>query len=1478
MTYAMKNQSQSYSRPQPPRFAEVEYSSALWRRTQSHHLSKAEAFHLFRRMCECWLVNASAFVIALLWVTWLPCVLIAQTKSGATERGADVAGLIAEYHFGDTVTRRIDEDILFVGHAGQPDARLPQEALMATWRGAVLVRENGKYRFSIYSSGKVSLRVNGQQLIDANSSDRAWHDAEPIELAFGRCTFEMEYASGTQVPSVGLYWAGPGFELEPVASRYLAHTPTAEEIAGDHEEGLSLSRALRCSACHRFPRETGQGQDALLQAPSLVRLAENLRPSWLVSRLVAPADSDSHSNMPHFSMHRNDALAISAALFAASERSSAPSDLKKQLAEMKKKRKKNDPEVRTEPDSAKGEMTFVSTGCIACHSVGDINSQNEAFRFSGGDLTSISGKRTREFYLRWFEDPASVNRHHRMPIFNLSPIERLDLAEYLQSLGADESQNDTRAAGDANRGVGLIQQHRCGACHELPASLAGTVAKTEVRSDSKWEAGCLGEPNWKSAVPGYALTASERSILKDFLLADHTLSFAESGQQLIRENNCLACHARDAAPGIAAQFPALIEELPNLASRLGAIAPPSLSSVGDKLHDAALSNAIALPEKPRRPWLDIRMPKFNFNEQQRTSIVEHFISHDRIPDRLTEPVVIPQGKAADFASSRLVTAEGFGCQSCHQIADSEPLKVALNAHGTDLTMLGDRIRPSWFLRWVRNPARIVPRMEMPAIQKPVVGVLNDSLDQQLAALWKTLNTPGYRPPKPNPVRVVRNFNAPGLAESTHILTDVLEVESEVYLRPLVFGLPNRNNILFDLESGSLKSWWLGDLARQHTRGKSWFWEAGAQPLLSHEDEAVSSFLERLSLVDAAGGTWTPAIVGQVSVEVDRFEHFTSQASWMGRMHLSSTGKLREITISQRLAAQGEAVAVMTRLSGLGTNEQIVIEVGGQVSGAERISADFEGLAHASFVSEDSQLRIADTQHVLVTAVGADTGTVSWTSTYKAKLAADRFPPSTFSAPASMRVDLDCVPGYEAIKLPLPIPAMPISFAWSPSGEMFVGSLKGHVLQAIDSDGDGLEDNYVQISDELPTPYGLHYGEAGLDALAKYALVRLTKPTDGGKIWNTAVIADGWGYTNDYHDWAVGLELDSSGNYYMALPCQQDDRTEAAANLRGHALKLIPNGDSQSPRAYRVESLAAGLRFPMGIALNASEELFTTDNQGNYNPFNELNHLRAGQRYGFINKLENKNGFSPPFESPAINLPHPWTRSVNGICFLRTPAETLARTGQALFGAFEGHLIGCEMNNRVLVRMSLQRVGDTYQGAAYLFSKPPSEGEPALEGPIVCEVSPSGDLIVGSLQDSGWGGGQNTGSVVRLRPTGHLPLGIAEVRANHAGFTIDFTEPVDLQKAVEAKNYSIRSYQRISTPAYGGDDQDERDESLRSIKVSSDGKRVTLELNEFREGFVYELNVAAIGPSDDSLFPSQVHYTLRSIPAEEVAQDQEQTKQ
>lgn len=466
-------------------------------------------------------------------------------------------------------------------------------------------------------------------------------------------------------------------------------------------------------------------------------------------------------------------------------------------------------------------------------------------------------------------------------------------------------------------------------------------------------------------------------------------------------------------------------------------------------------------------------------------------------------------------------------------------------------------------------------------------------------------------------------------------------------------------------------------------------------------------------------------------------------------------------------------------------------------------------------------------------------------------------------PAEPPAALSVVPGYEAVRLPLVRGEMPTGLAWRDDGTLAFCSLKGGVWLAHDTNGDSLEDRLSLVADGLAAPYGIACQGDAIDVAAKFGLLRFSQLDGSGQAMRADVIASGWGYAADYHDWAIGLPRDASGNYYLGLPCQQDNRSPADARWRGTVLKLKPRPPtSASPRRFEPEVLSAGHRFPTGLALDRQGELFVTDNQGNYNPFNELNHVRRGARYGFINKLEAKPGFQPPFEDPAVSIPHPWTRSVNGVCFLNSPASSAGG-----FGPFEGHLIGCEFDTRRLIRLSLEKIGDVYQGAAYPFSVEPAPEEPSFEGPVVCAVSPRGELYVGNLRDSGWGGGQNTGSIVRLRARGSLPVGIAEVRSRPDGFSISFTGPIDAARAGDAANYTVASYRRVVTPAYGGPDVDREQEAIQSVEVSADGRRARLRLNRMRAGFVYELQLKNLAPQGAEFFPAEAYYSLRRIPTE-----------
>ena len=1430
------------------------------------------------------------------------CASVHAQETGDEEGPAVRHGLVARYTGADgTACTRLDPAIRFVWR-GSPDERIPPGDFRATWHGLLLTTTPGRYTLRVFAQGEVSLAVGGDTVLDDTANEARWLDATPLELEYGYHPIRLTYASSGPNPQLKLYWEGPRFELEPISPRWLFHRP-GDAPDDRFERGARLVRALRCDACHRLPQANSPAA-----APALDRLPGNLSRQWVIDWLAeaaqdAPPEGERSNagpvirrRMPHFDLSKAEAKAITAYLYV--ERPPRAETLRAAVSRA------------TQPagSAQSGEKLFRTIGCLACHRVGKLGTSG---LFGGGDLTFIAQKRPANFFARWLADPKSINAHHRMPAYTESVItaeERADLAAYLGTLsdpaGRQLTEDDTLPpkTNDAlvGRGRDLVTRWRCASCHQLPDTNQAPAPPLAISDELDWDRSCLSGVNVQSYRPTYALLDPRRAAIVHYLEAVRAAPARKNdridGSRLLAEQNCLACHARDLEAGIAPSLAAVIEADAELGPLLPSLAPPSLTGVGDKLPDEELHRSIGGREPRLRDWLAVRMPKFTaLEEAELAALAQYLIDADRMaeptaanrPGDGARPATLagPSNPAAlHVAGSRLVTSAGFGCTGCHKIGSVAPQNVELQSRGTDLSMLSARVRRPWFDRWVRNPARAMPRMEMPSIQIPVRGVLEDDLDAQLAAVWQVLNEEGFEPPRPSPVRVVRSSNMPNTDEPAAVLTDVLESGGPVFIKPFLVGLPNRHNVLFDLESYRLAAWWIGDTARQHTRGKTWYWEPGGVHVLS-----PTSGGPELELLDAEGTVYAAQRQSQFVTEFDWFEHLSGGVRFASRLHFrsaDSSAEVHSVTVTQTIAT--------SRPDGAGspaTGWRRRVEVAGVPAGFTMRWWPLEIGQHSDSLQIDRQgrsfslragggaceVRIAEPADArferhgggvwLSIPAASTAGEVAWEVEYRTHLPVDRFFVPRAEAVASQSTTLEVVPGFEAQRLPLPRSIMPTGFAWRPDGALVVCSLKGRVWIARDTDGDGLEDTMRQFSDELAAPYGLAAHGDAVDVINKYGLLRLWDRDGDGRADRTETVASGWGHTADYHDWAIGLPRDEQGNYYIAFPCQQDDRSAAAARLRGATVRLVPRqATPDDPRLYEIEPISAGLRFPMGLARNHNGDLFVTDNQGNYNPFNELNHLVAGARYGFINELERRPGFSPPFRSPAINLPHPWTRSVNGICFLYTPPEVRERLGRDVFGPFEGHLVGCEYDTRRLIRMSVEKAGDTYQGAAYPMSLEPDDGETAFLGPVVCQVGPEGNLYVGEMRDSGWGAGANVGGIVRLRPTGTWPLGIAEVRAAVDGFVVEFTAPVDDVAAAQESKYSLVSYRRISTPNYGGADVDRETVEVQRVQLSEDARQVRLFVERLREGFVYELRVANIG-GGDVLYPAEAHYTLNRIPAD-----------
>ncbi len=196
-----------------------------------------------------------------------------------------------------------------------------------------------------------------------------------------------------------------------------------------------------------------------------------------------------------------------------------------------------------------------------------------------------------------------------MPEANLTDLEREDISLYLATFKTESEKSPATAKGNATRGAKLFSQHRCAACHNLPDKLnSQALNKSNLDAQSRWDAGCLQSAQLDKAVPGFGLTAAQRSALRVYWTSlaksANKKPATSSAQMLMAESNCFGCHARHNHVGLVPRAMQIIDKERDLAARLPAMLPPSLNGVGDKLHDAALASAIARSESPHRPcWI-----------------------------------------------------------------------------------------------------------------------------------------------------------------------------------------------------------------------------------------------------------------------------------------------------------------------------------------------------------------------------------------------------------------------------------------------------------------------------------------------------------------------------------------------------------------------------------------------------------------------------------------------------------------------------------------------------------------------------------------------------------------------------------------------------------------------------------------------------------------------------------------------------------
>ena len=413
--------------------------------------------------------------------------------------------------------------------------------------------------------------------------------------------------------------------------------------------------------------------------------------------------------------------------------------------------------------------------------------------------------------------------------------------------------------------------------------------------------------------------------------------------------------------------------------------------------------------------------------------------------------------------------------------------------------------------------------------------------------------------------------------------------------------------------------------------------------------------------------------------------------------------------------------------------------------------------------------------------------------------------------------------------------------WLPDNKIAVASRRGEIW--IVSDPAGEEPTWTRFAHGLHEVLGLAWKDGWLYATQRPEVSRL-KDTDGdGEADEIETVADGWGVSGDYHEYAFGSKFDAEGNLWIVLCLTGSFSSEVP--FRGWAMRVTPDG--------RTIPTTSGVRSPGGIGFDCSGKVLYTDNQGPWNGSCALKELRPGEFVG------HPGGFKwydlAPEMGPKPTEPKSgsrWAEEMKRIPEYRPavvvfPYDLMGKSAAGVvgdategkFGPFAGQVFVTDQSHSILMRCSLETVDGITQGACFPFR------EGFGSGSLAVQFAPDGSLYVGGT-NRGWGSrGGGDYALERLVFTGKLPFEIRAIKALPDGFELEFTSPVEKVTAADLKSYAARGFTYIYQADYGSPVVDEAPCEIVRATPSADGLKVRLEMTNLREGVIHELKCPGV---------------------------------
>jgi len=455
-------------------------------------------------------------------------------------------------------------------------------------------------------------------------------------------------------------------------------------VAGNAERGKSLIAEVGCYGCHSAdPEEARNIVETRRQfGPNLSGVGSKASKEWIYQWIKDPKSWNPATRMPNLRLSDQEAADIAAyvstlkapASFDAVPAPVTDSAIRDRLVREFLRMTKTDAATKVELDAMDehsrdiylGEKLVAHYGCYACHNIKGFENAMPI----GTELSDWGNKAVHRLDFGFLETPPTAH--------------------------------------EAMKG-------------RIPATKHDWLEQ-KLKEPRSFDRGKVKSFDEKLKMPWFRFSQEEidgiRTVVLGLQKEDMAAQFkanqaaesviVERGRRIVRDHNCQGCHLLDQSGG----------DLRKLFQKAGnaTFGPPILKGEGHKVQPDWLASFLRSPRTGQiRPWLKVRMPTFDFSDDELNSLTAYFAAADGAPFPFDYAPIRTEADPVRLAVGTMAF-ETLKCQKCHPATEADFARIAPEDVANAAPILQNawkRLRYDWIADWIKRPEVWMPGTKMP---------------------------------------------------------------------------------------------------------------------------------------------------------------------------------------------------------------------------------------------------------------------------------------------------------------------------------------------------------------------------------------------------------------------------------------------------------------------------------------------------------------------------------------------------------------------------------------------------------------------------------------------------------------------------------------------------------------------------------------------------------------------------------------------